>query len=212
MTRKNQSSFTEDELISFFRRLAPLHVRLLAHELDSLERQRLGGQMLPLGPGLVLVLGQSLGERADLFPDFPYSGAALLGEQHTAFAWLVLRNRLQALAQLAGDGYLAAQARLNGLALGFVNGALKQAAPPSVPEAEVPARTLALLPAFLMLRAYFKVQQKNKARNRARSAAPAPAPQAPQPKSPSRRRADAERRAHERRVLFKDLEDHLRSR
>src|SRR5581483_8469507 len=108
-------------LLSWLTCLNPLHADLLRHELGTRQRRGLGGHLLPIGPGLVMALGQALSDRPELFPDAPATGPALIAGQEVATRWLMLSNQLQMMAQLASDAHTAQQAHLNTLALGFIN-------------------------------------------------------------------------------------------
>src|SRR5579883_3031193 len=247
MTDPNPTPFTEQQLLDIFRQLGPVHGSMLGYELDTLERKRFGGLMLPHMVGLVGTVARCLTWRPDLFPDAPATGAELEQAQKTAFAWMLLRDRFRAMAQLAGDAFLAAQGSLNGVVLGFVNQAMRQQQPAPLTDQQRMMRNLVLAPAFMVLAAYYRVQQRQRVKNQAakvaKAAPPAPppspiAPQPPQPqpiymmhpqagpvmvpvampapvvtpvpapppppvKSPQKLRAEADRRAHVRRVREK---------
>jgi hypothetical protein len=161
---------------------------------------------LPFGPGLVMTLAQALCERPHLFPDAPAPGLDLLARQQEANAWLALRNRLQDMAQLADDAYRATQAQATHLCWTFVSKAATQA-PPQVALADVPHRNLQLVPALIILCAYYQAKKEAARRNKE---AP-PAPQQPSPAAQARDRAAAQR-ARDRAALSRAFAQILRPR
>src|SRR5579883_666003 len=184
MTDPNPTPFTEEQLKALFHQLSPVHGAMLGYELDTLERKRFGGLMLPHMVGLVGTVARCLSWRPDLFPDAPATGAELEQAQKTASAWLVLRDRFRALAQLAGDAYLATQGSLNGVVLGFVNQAMRQQQPAPLTDEQRMMRNLVLAPAFMTLAAYYRVQRRQRVKNQAIKAAKAPAPAVAPPPPP----------------------------
>ncbi len=218
--------FADDRIIGMFWQLRDLHGDLLDGRLDRIERKRLGGQLSPIGPGLIVTLAVQTSRQPDLFPDTPASSEALLAEQRVASAWLLLRNRLNDMAQLASDAHLTAQARVNSKALPFVRKALAEQPPLAVKRSDAPARNLALFPAFLCLVSYYRSQEKTRARNQAAAAkaaspdAAAASPDArsrkltpsPPPKHPEKLRAEADLGTHDRQEILHGFHDYLTSR
>jgi hypothetical protein len=205
MTARKPSSVTEEQIISWFWQLDALHGELAAHERDPVERRKLGGLLLPFGPGLVMTLAQALCDKPHLFPDAPAPGPDLLACQQEANAWLALRNRLQDMARLADDAYQATQAQATHLSWTFVSRAATHA-PPQIALADVPLRNLELVPALLILCAYYQAKKKTAQRNK--EAAPAPQPS---PAAQARARAAAQR-ARDRAALSRTFDQFLRAR
>jgi hypothetical protein len=75
------------------------------------SRARMAARLFAGAPLVVELTAAALKEHPQLFPERPRLGPALALGQHRASAYLVLRNRLLHLAQLAHNGYLEEQSQ-----------------------------------------------------------------------------------------------------
>src|SRR5438105_5594178 len=144
MTTIDLTSVTEEQLLSWYWQLSPIHGDLLQRQLHRSERERRGGRLQPLGPGLVFAAAEGISERPHLFPDAPAPGPDLVAGQKIAYGWLLLRDRLQMMAGLAADAYLATQTQLTGMVMPFVLANMKKSDQAPISEADLSSRNLAL--------------------------------------------------------------------
>lgn len=207
------TSITAKWLYSWVFKLSPLHGLLLDWQLDDKQHPTLSGLMLPIGPGLVTATAEAIADRPGLFPDAP--GPDLGAAQQIAYAWLMLRDRLRTMAQLAADAYLATQAQLTGRVHSFVRTAMDPSQPAPIRKADVPRRNIVLVEAFLIVHGYYEGLNK-KARNNARAAqaaAPATVTSAgdpAKPKSREQKRAEKTKADHEKAVRTEIFVEALR--
>ncbi len=239
MTATNPMESTRTWLNAQLWALTTLHTALRRYEIDTMERMKAGGQLLPIGPGLAEATARGLSSRPDLFTDAPISGEELAAAQGVCYAWQRLRNRLRDMARLADDAYVSAQAWVNTMTVALVRKIMEQSHPPQVSEADIPLRNMALVPAVLVLHAYFRAINSTRGRNKARAAQapkanatqgtsaappttatgtaadPAAAPANPAPPGPAQvramRRTARARRDHDRAVVKQAYESFLRS-
>lgn len=171
---------TPDQLTASLRRLCEFQAGLSFCTLEMTERRELNGRLFVDGPGLVMAVAWALGN------------AALQEQQGLAFAWLVLRDYLRLLAQMAGDTYLKIQAE-----------AIKQAVAEVRPEkVHPPEQQLLLVPAYFIVHNYYQgLVRKREDRTRRRAAAGTPAPAPDKGRAAARKRsARTERAAHRARL------------